>query len=245
MTPLNVILLAEGIFEIISPFLGKRDYRITHDGVCEHRPWKVISEIGNSGVWREEDTFQSLDEALDWAVSLATETFPVPGYGVTLPCGSFLSRPGNVKIEDVMAGMGWAYVVSAMGYSPVKYPKGTSEATVRAYFEDLVEDTAAILGSVDICSRDECEDENNMDSWVADIVVPIYEFVRTENLIQTFTEAFENEGVTTTGHFDWNYRTNVAPHTAEVLDFESAFAAREALKAPVKSNELVAEKAAN
>jgi hypothetical protein len=232
MTPLIVNLLANGTFEINSPFIGKRDYRIVRNTECDYHLWKVISELGENNVWREDNTFQSLDEALDWAVSMATETFPVPGYGITLPCGSFLSRPGNVKIEDVMAGMGWAYIPSAMGYSPVSYPRGTSETTVRAYFEEMVRDTIAVLGSVDKCPQDEDDTEQTTEGWIADIVIPVCEFVHERKILSVLTEAFENEGVPTTGHFDWNYRINVAPHNAEILDFEAAYEARKALRKP-------------
>ena len=230
MTALTVKLLDDGAFEIASPFPGKRDYKIIHDGSHECLPWKVLSEMGESGIWREEDTFQSLDEALDWAVSLSSETFPVPGYGVTLPCGAFFSRPGNVKIEDVMAAIGWSYVVSVTGWSPKVYPKGTSRDTAVAYFEDLVEDTGAILGSVDICNKTDGEDDRGLDMWCADIVIPVSAFVRTEQAQEVFLEIFEEEGIPSTKYFDYECRVNVTPHSADVLDFSAAFEARKAAK---------------
>lgn len=225
MTALTVTLLDEGAFEILSPFPGKRDYRIIHDGSDEIHPWKVISEMGGSGIWREDDTFQSLDEALEFAVSLSSEIFPAPAFGINLPCGTFISRPGRVKIEDVMAAIGWSFVVSVMGYSPVTYPKNTPRSTVVAYFEDLVSDTGAILGSVDPGNKTDGEIETD-NLWIADIVIPVSAFVRTIHAEQAFKEIFEEEGIPCTDVFDYQCRTNVAPHSADIIDFCAAFEAR-------------------
>ncbi|MCS4088983.1 hypothetical protein [Rhizobium sp. BK176] len=232
MNALNVTLSTDGAFEINSPYPGKRDYKIIHDGSDTCHPWKVISELGESGVWRDEDTFQNLDEAMDWAVSLSTEIYPVPGYGVTLPCGTFFARPGRVKIEDVMASIGWAYVTSVDGWSPVTYPKGTPKSVVESYFQDMVEDTASILGSIDLCNDNEDEP---MDMWIADITIPVDGFIQTDRAIETFKAIFEQEGVTCTGSFDYATRINVAPHSANVIDFVPYLKARETSPAPRKA----------
>ncbi|MBY3155516.1 hypothetical protein HFO56_24625 [Rhizobium laguerreae] len=226
MNALNVTLSPDGAFEINSPYPGKRDYKIVHDGSDGCHPWKVVSELGESGIWRDEDTFQSLDEAMDWAVSLSTETYPVPGYGVTLPCGTFFSRPGLVKIEDVMASIGWAYVTSVSGWSPVTYPKDTPQSVVESYFQDMVEDTAALLGSVDLCSPTE-GDEEHMDMWVADISIPVDGFIQTDHAQAIFLEIFEQEGIRCTDSFDYTTRINVVPHAANVIDFAPFLNARE------------------
>lgn len=232
MNALNVTLSDDGAFEITSPLPGKRDFKIIHDGADACHPWRVISEMGGSGIWRNEDVFQSLDEAMDWAVSLSTETFPVPGYGVTLPCGTFFSRPGRVKIEDVMASIGWTYVISVNGWSPITYPKGTSKNAVLSYFQDLVEDTAAILGSVDRCPPTEGENDKGTDMWVADITIPVYGFVHTQHAQENFLAIFEEEGVPCVDSFDYTTRTNVIPHTATVIDLESVRKARVHSPAP-------------
>jgi hypothetical protein len=234
MNALNVTLSTDGAFEINSPYPGKRDYKIIHDASDNCHPWKVISELGESGIWRDEDTFQSLDEAMDWAVSLSTETYPVPGYGVTLPCGTFFARPGRVKIEDVMASIGWVYVTSVTGFSAVTYPKGTPKSVVDAYFQDMVEDTASLLGSVDLCNPTDGEDKP-MDMWVADITIPVDGFIPTDRAEATFMEIFEQEGVSCTDSFDYATRINVAPHSANVIDFASFLKARETSPAPRKA----------
>lgn len=236
MTALNVILSDDGAFEILSPTPGKRDFRILHDESLESHSWKVLSELGQSGVWREEDTFESLDEALDWAVSLSTETYPAPGYGVTLPCGTFLARPGRVKIEDAMAAIGWTYVISVNGWSPITYPKGTSRSTVTSYFEDLIEDTAAILGSVDLCPGTEGEDDDGMEMWIADVTIPVAEFLHEDTRLEAFIEIFDAEGIPNTNLFDYVNRVNVIPHKADVLDFEEFRKARENERADAKLN---------
>ena len=226
MTPSTVTLLTDGAFEIVSPFPGKRDYRVVHEGIYEACPWKVISELGESGVWRDENSFQTLDEAIDWCVAMSSETFPVPGYGINLPCGSFVTRPGKVKLEDVMASMGWLYVVSVLGHSPIQYGRGTSYATVAAYFEDLVEDTAAILGNVDLCTKPEESVEKGRELWIADITIPVCGFIHTATATETFRAVFEQEGIPHTDCFDYTTRVNVRPHEALILDFEAAFKAR-------------------
>ncbi|MDW9481196.1 hypothetical protein GOB57_21355 [Sinorhizobium meliloti] len=227
MNALNVILCDDGAFEITSPYPGKRDFKIIYDGAHDCHPWRVISEMGGSGVWRDEDSFQCLDEAMDWAVSLSSETYPVPGYGVTLPCGTFFSRPGKVKIEDVMAAIGWSYVISVDGWSPVKYPKGTPHATVAAYFQDLLEDTAAILGSIDPEIAAEGEDEAGMELWIADVTIPVYNFVHRDDAQATFLSLFEEEGIPCMDSFDYTGRVNVNPHTATIIELEPFRTARE------------------
>jgi hypothetical protein len=227
MNALNVTLSDDGAFEITSPFPGKRDFRIFHDVADNCHPWRVISEMGGSGIWRDEDCFQSLDEAMDWAVSLSTETYPVAGYGVTLPCGTFFSRPGKVKIEDVMAAIGWTYVISVKGWSPITYPEGTQHTTVASYFHDLVQDTAAILGDVDPCPPTDGEEDNGMEMWVADITIPVYGFVNTERAQETFLSIFEEEGVPSTTSFDYTTRVNVTPHTATIFELDAFRTARE------------------
>jgi hypothetical protein len=236
MNVLNITLSDDGAFEIISPIPGKRDFKIKHDSTDACHPWKVISEMGGSGVWREDDSFQSLDEALDWSVSLSTETFPVPGYGVTLPCGTFFSRPGKVKIEDVMASIGWTYVLSVDGWSPIMYPKGTSKNAVISYFQNLVEDTAAVLGSVDRCPPTDGEDDNGQEMWVADITIPVYGFIHSDHAQSSFASIFEDEGIPCMDAFDYTTRTNVTPHSATIIDFASALKARELSQASHTTN---------
>lgn len=235
MNAINVILTEDGAFEIVSPFPGKRDYRIFHDTDPDNHPWKVISEMGCSGVWREEDRFQSLDEALDWAVSLSSETYPVPAYGVTLPCGTYMARPGKVKIEDAMAGFGWSYIVSAMGWSHASYPADTPHSTVQAHFEEMVEDTLAILGDVEACPD---RDDRGMCLWIADITIPVYAFVRTDNAKEVLLALFEEEGIPCTDAFDYTGRVNVTPHSALIIELDAARLARTAVpELPVSSAE--------
>lgn len=233
MNALNVTLSDDGAFEITSQLPGKRDFRIIHDGAHDCHPWKVVSELGGSGIWREEDSFQNLDEAMDWAVSLSTETFPAPGYGVTLPCGTFFSRPGRVKIEDVMASIGWVYVVSVDGYSPAPFPKNTNHQTVKSYFEDLVSDTAAILGSVDPEVDD--ADESGMVMWIADIKIPVYGFIRTDRAQAMFLDIFEQEGIPSTNSFDYTTRINVVPHAANVIQLDDMRALRGSPITPIQT----------
>jgi hypothetical protein len=235
MNAINVTLSGDGAFEINSPYPGKRDFRIVHDGAHDCHPWKVVSDLGETGFWRDEDSFQNLDEAMDWAVSLSSETYPTPGYGVTLPCGTFFSRPGRVKIEDVMASIGWVYVISVRGYSPITFPKGTPVSSITSHFEDLVEDTGAILGSVDRENPTDSEADSGLEMWLADITIPISGFIQTDFAVHTFKSIFEEEGIPSTEYFDYATRVNVSPHSANVIDFAAARKEREAPSAPNKA----------
>lgn len=226
MTAPTVTLLESGEFEIIAPLAGHYDYRVEFDGKDVCHPWQALQQFEGSDTWKYANTFASLDEALDWCVSSATGIFPVPGYGVELPCGRFFSRPGRIEAEKVMAGMGWAYVTHVTGYAIRDFPENASHDAVRAHFEEMTEDTIVAVGDVVRCQRDE-NDLPGKYLWVADMLAPVNGFMLDTEITAEAAALFEEElGKGVVGvHIDYQRRTGVDPHNAEVVGFPSAWAA--------------------
>jgi hypothetical protein len=237
MTDLNVQLRADGLFEIKSPFLGKSSYQIVNNADDPtSRDWNVRSFFDGDMVtfsggdlvarWKVVNSFENLDEALDWCVSMVTGIYPVPNYIVTLPCGAHFTRPGRIPVENVMAGIGWSYVTHVKGNSVIKFPSTWTSEAVERHYEGLVEETAVVLGSIDICPSMEDEEDGSSSLWSADVMVPIGGFTRISEITEEASRAFAMEGVPVLADFEYFGRPNVKAHSSPVLDFMHHFNAR-------------------
>lgn len=219
MPATNVSINIKGVFNIPSSRADRAQFRVSAADECPHG-WNVSSKFDGADQWNPAGHFESLDDALSWSVAEAGGD--KDGFGVTMPCGAFFSRPGRIKAEDVMAAHGWVYVTHILGYSGKDFPLGTPQSDIVAYFEDLVEDTSAVLGEVYRCTVD----ENDQTLWVADIEIPAMELMNTASIPEVCLDMFEEEGIPCLNDFQYFTHTNVHPHTAAILSFEEHAAAR-------------------
>lgn len=223
MPNVNVTLAADGTFHVRTPYVGEFDYQVTLDADVRFPPWNVRSRRAG-GDWGPVASYHSVDEALDWCVSTALGEESTPGYGVSLPCGRHVFRPGRIGLEDIMAGSGWAFVTHVTGHSPLDLPEGATQEDAEEAFADLVRDTTAVLGDVELAAID----EGDRTLWIADVTIPLNSLVRLDHVLETCQTLFDDEGIPHMRAFDYYKRPNVRAHSAEIVDFEAFKRARDA-----------------
>jgi hypothetical protein len=118
-----------------------------------------------------------------------------------------------------MAAIGWVFVRYVTACSPLKLPKHAGRADAVSSFEATVDETTAILGDVYPC--DEAEDGEMPDRlWIADVVIPVHAFVRSDSMADCFRELYEEEGVDVLDDFEHTTLVDSTPHAAQVVDLD-------------------------
>lgn len=216
MQGFEVTLEDYGQFHIPPAHADDGDRKISFDPELSRRPWIVTEMSAEDCKWIRIESFNSLDDALDWCVSVTTGAAK-PQYRVNLPCGGSFSRPGRVKAEDVMSSMGWVYVTHLTGFAHFAPSEPCSETVVRRHFLSIIEESPNVrLGEITPLH----EDATLM--WIADLHIPFEGFIQRDHIEFEKDIAFSSEGIKLRVQgFDCKVKLGASPRSADLFDFSA------------------------
>lgn len=221
MQGFEVTLEDHGLFLVPAQRPEDGDRKIAYDPEMKRRPW-VVTEIDPATCkWVPIESFTTLDEALDWAVSDATGLLR-PNYRVKLPCGQHFSRPGRINAEAVLSAMGWVYVTHLIGFSHFNSATPCSEHRARRHFVELVQDSpSVVVGEVTPCD----DGENRF--WIADLRIPFDGFIRREDIETEKDISFASERIPLVEGFDCMIAVGGEARSADLISLADHVAARQ------------------
>jgi hypothetical protein len=221
MQGFEVTLEEHGMFLVPSQTPEFGNLKIAYDPEFRRRPWIVLEMDLATCQWYRMDSFVTLDEALDWAVSDVTE-INRPNYRVKLPCGNYFSRPGRIPAEEVLSSMGWVYVTHLVGFSPFTSTEPCSEALALKHFLEITQDSPTVeVGEVTAC------DEGQNCFWIADLRIPFDGFIRREDIETETNISFAAENIPLVEGYDCVIAVGGEARSAEILSLAEHAAARQ------------------
>lgn len=205
----------DGSFEAEAPE-DRLIYKVLQDEAVSGGPWHVVSrEISGVGSVHES-SFESLDDALEFAVRLALildDDEPTPRFEVEMLDGETFQGMGRVPAESVLAGMDWINVRELVGNYMIKGPEDMSQEEADFRVHQDIADKHVFLGQVDFV-----ESEDGKSHWCADLRIPQNCFMKRELIEKVAEEAFTLEGLSVMC-IEWSTRTPVKAWTAEIVQF--------------------------
>lgn len=221
MQGFEVTLEGHGLFHVPAQRPGDAARKISYDPETKRAPWVVTEMDGPTCRWYRIVSFNTLDEAMDWAVSDATG-LRRPNYRVNLPCGKHFSRPGRVPAESVLSALGWVYVTHLIGFSHFSSPSACSEARARRHFLELTQDSpSVVVGDVTACD----DGENRF--WIADLRIPFDGFIRREDIETEKDISFASERIPLVEGFDCMIAVGGEARSADLISLADHVAARQ------------------
>jgi hypothetical protein len=221
MQGFEVTLEDHGMFLIPAQNPEDGDRKIAYDAEIGRRPWVIMEMEIDTCRWARVESFATLDEALDWAVSASTG-LSRPNYRVALPCGRHFSRPGRVAAEEVLTALGWVYVTHLVGFSHFASETSCSEHRARKHFFSLVEHSPSVV--VGECTAVD-DGENRL--WIADLHIPFDGFIRREDIETEKNISFASEGIPLVEGFDCAIAVGGEVRSADLISLADHVAARQ------------------
>ena len=218
----DVRLLLDGTFKIKSNKPGSPEFQVCykHDNGKEG-PWEVLFGASNMKKIRLKVSFDSLDVALDYCVCELREldiksANGIKNYGVSLPCGRYISRPGKVEIEKILCSFGWIFVREISGYATDLFHKNETKEKVFDHFSRLTN-----VAKVQLFDVYHCEQGGELLKalWVADFRMEVNRLMHRENLAKYAFEAFEQNGLIVSENIDFISSGVGKDHKAQVIKF--------------------------
>lgn len=221
MQGFEVTLEDHGLFLVPALHPYDTDRKIAFDSEIARRPWVITQMDPATCRWERVDSFSTLDEALNAAVSEASG-LPRPNFRVRLPCGQHFSRPGRVSAESVLSSLGWVYVTHLVGFAHFFSETSCSEARARKHFLAMIEESpSVVLGDVSP------SDEGDSRLWIADLHIPFDGFIRREDIEAEKNNSFAFEGIPLVEGFDCTIAVGGEARSAELICLADHVAARQ------------------
>lgn len=221
MQGFEVTLEDHGLFLVPAMHAYDGDRKIAYDSEFPRRPWVITQMDVATCRWERIDSFATLDEALNTAVSEASG-LARPNYRVKLPCGQHFSRPGNVPAEAVISSLGWVYVTHLVGFSAFLSDTNCSPSLARRHFLTMVKDTPnVVVGEVSP------NDEGDNRLWIADLHIPFDGFIRREDIETEKNISFAAEGIPLVEGFDCTIAVGGEVRSADLISLAEHVAARQ------------------
>jgi hypothetical protein len=218
----DVRLLSDGTFRVKSNKPRSREYQVRYKADNEEQgPWEVLFSVTNKKKAILKVDFDSLDVALDYCVCGLREpsvksTNEIKNYGISLPCGRYISRPGRVEIEKILCSFGWIFVRDISGYTTDLFHKNETKEAVFNHFSRSTNVAKVRLFDVYHCEQ---EGELLKALWVADFRMEVNRLIHRENLTKYAFEAFEQNGLIVSENIDFTSLGVGKDHKAQVIKF--------------------------